>query len=167
MLKRILCIILVAIILGIALYFIPWRTEIRIHTTGAEVDSQGNILTEGEFVLEGWHCNYLFQQDTFEITSLELPNIGQPNFQIRGQQIMITDGKNIPSGTVFYSIYAFFYDPDTNGAESAKICFPLDFQYALFRLGDNSPGSRIFVTTGSDDPSPVEMLKEFYLLLTD
>ena len=76
----ILCLIGV-LLLGLALYYIPWPERVEFHSTGAELDRTGNIIAEGDYVVEGWRYHYLFKSDEFRLTHLQLPNVelGEPD----------------------------------------------------------------------------------------
>lgn len=155
------------LIIGLSLYFIPWPTEIAVRSTCVEVDRKGNILSaEGEIVLEGTYCNYLFQHDRFELTHLELPNVevaGIMTFNDGGPvRIIEMQGEYnhlfIPCG---------FYERKDDGTplhDSAHFSYIFtdpNFQYLLFM--DNSEEIHYYVTTAIDDPSPAEILEEFGL----
>ena len=167
-LKRIILLtILGLILLSLLLYYIPLPVYISLASPGAEVNDSGKIIAEGQIVLEGWRFNYLLQNDTFLLTRLELPNLDilDPiNFD-NGPAIIL----NGPKGTDFIWFPCGFLLPSSNGNENeadrqfANISATPDFRYVALSYG-GTPTPRIFVTTDADDPTPVEILTEFFLI---
>lgn len=66
-------IVFVLIILGLILWLVPYPERVELVMHGGEVDRQGNELVSGDIVLKGWRYHYLFQEDRFKATYLELP----------------------------------------------------------------------------------------------
>ena len=74
--KKIAILAAIAIVLiFLFLYFLAWPTKIEFTAPGAEVDSNGNVITSGTMVIQGWKYNYLFRDDLFRLTRLELPGL--------------------------------------------------------------------------------------------
>ena len=74
--KKIAILAAIAIVLiFLFLYFLPWPTKIEFTAPGAEVDSNGNVITSGTMVIQGWKYNFLFRDDLFRLTRLELPGL--------------------------------------------------------------------------------------------
>ena len=74
--KKIAILAAIAIVLiFLFLYFLSWPTKIEFTAPGAEVDSNGNVITSGTMVIQGWKYNYLFRDDLFRLTRLELPGL--------------------------------------------------------------------------------------------
>ena len=74
--KGIVILVVIGIfLLALALHLIPWPERMELHMNGAKVDKQGNVITEGEIVVEGWRYHYLFQSDKFRLTKIELPGV--------------------------------------------------------------------------------------------
>lgn len=156
------------LIIGLSLYCIPWPTEIAVRSTCVEVDRKGNILSdEGKIVLEGTYYNYLFQQDRFELTHLELPNVEVARI------MTFNDGGPVPimeiqNNNSFLYIPCGYYErkdvgtPLHDSTHFGSIHTNLDFQYLLFV--DNNEEIHYYVTTAADDPSPAEILEEFGLI---
>lgn len=66
-------IVLILIILGLVLWLVPYPERVELVMHGGEVDRQGNELVSGDIVLKGWRYHYLFREDRFKTTYLELP----------------------------------------------------------------------------------------------
>lgn len=171
--KRVTIVLIVFLLLALALYFVPWPRCIEFRSTCVEVDRQGNILSdEGEIIFEGTYYHYLFQRDTFQLTHLELPSVEViSTIEYSNGPPCVLDS---PKGYDFIWTVCSFEAPNPSATSrktetkfAAFFTHP-DFSYLVFEYSDNNQESipaRYFVTTGEDDPNPVDMLKEFCLYL--
>ena len=50
-------------LIGVALYYIPWPTWIDMEMTCSEVTQNGDVLSDGTVTIQGWQMNYLFKDD--------------------------------------------------------------------------------------------------------
>lgn len=67
--------VILLIISILAVCFLPWPERVELCMDGAKVDKQGNVITEGKIVVEGWQYHYLFQSEKFSPTKIELPGV--------------------------------------------------------------------------------------------
>lgn len=162
--KRIITVLIVLLILALAMYFVPCPRFIEFRSNCVVVDRQGNVLSdEGEIFLKGIYYHYLFQEDTFQLTDLELPTVDV--IKPLDDRCAIHDA---PRGYDFIWIPCGFLYTDPNGKpddvdlEFANIFTHPDFPYLIFQYGDMNTG-KYFVSTNTNAPTPVEMLKEFCL----
>ena len=65
-------------LIGVALYYIPWPTWIDMEMTCSEVTQNGDVLSDGTVTIQGWQMNYLFKDDQIIIDAIKLPGCSAP-----------------------------------------------------------------------------------------
>lgn len=154
--KGIVILILIGILLlALALYFIPWPERMELQMNGAKVDTQGNVITEGEIVVEGWRYHYLFQSDKFRLTKIELPGVkikwivdvqGDSGFSPWPRELIST-------GLCFLVQNDDYWRPDIITTE--------DYDFVVIHEYRNN---YVFIGTAEGTPDYVQILDRCYLL---
>lgn len=167
MAKRIGIILLAVLLAGLLLYYVPLPRTVEFHSPCVEVDRQGNILSnEGEILLKGTYYHYLFQPDTFSLTSLEIPGaevVSSVEYNNGPPHIM-----NSPKGYDFIwfvhgvNVSCTAYRPRTTDIHYISFFTHPDFPYLIFDY-NNHDELKYYITTNNGAPDPVSMLKEFCL----
>ncbi len=158
----IIIIVLVGVmLLGLAVHHIPIPRQIDVLLPGAEVTKEGTVIKDGVISLEGIYYDYLFQDDRFNATNLELPNIEVDSM------IEFSNGHphviNGPMEADFIWTTLGFYTPNSIDSNFANVFTHSDFNYMLLIItGQSEP--RYYIASGPNDPSYLEILQEFYII---
>ena len=136
-------VLLLLLILAILVCTLPWVSRIEGTMKGAEVDPDGTVIAEGEFVLEGKFYDYLLRDDQFKLLDIQVPNreTGKPSAYTAPAQ-------KLHSGLVFTHVYLELpeYDSDHNWYHGHLI-WTEDRSWFVLEITE-----RIFV--GSADETP-------------
>lgn len=107
--------VITILLLALALYLIPWPARVVLRTTGAEVDSVGNVIAEGNFVLEAQYQQSPDHEISFTLTHLELPNLEvlEPGKSTGDPAVFMSDPNDPERLVTTYSLVL----PHPNGKE--------------------------------------------------
>lgn len=160
---KIICIALCAVILvGLGLYFIPWRTNIKLEMYGAVVTEDGEVVYTTQVKISGTKDTYLFKKDRYNV-SLSLPEstIKSRTYKdgIVGPPV-IQDPEYYPYISTSYSLFC----AGINGFFHGR--FDLSFDKNVLILTNFEPEGEYLVASTDPDFDPLEIL-ETYLRATD
>lgn len=142
------------LLLALGLYFLPWPERVELRMNGAKVDRQGNAITEGEIIFEGWRYHYLFQSDKFKLTKVDLPDV-----QIGSIIDAQGDTGFYPSiGDTIRCIVGFWVPKD--GLWHARVFTTENYDYLVIYEDDGN----IFVASALEMPDYAQILDACYLL---
>ena len=67
--KRIITIVLIVVVLiGALLYFLPWPTCVNLTLNAAKLDKDGNAVGNSTITIKGVMLDYLFQEDCLNVS---------------------------------------------------------------------------------------------------
>lgn len=148
-------VIIALIILALALYFVPWPERMELSMDGAKVDKQGNVITEGEIVVEGWQYHYLFQSDKFRLTKIELPGVEVKSIiEVQGDSGFYPWFRDLISAGVCFGVQG-----DDYWTSNIITTESYDF-LAIYKIGS----SYVFIGAAEGTPNYAEILDRCGLL---
>ena len=165
--KWIILIVSALLILALILYFVPLPKPISVQLPGTEVDKKGNVIAQGEIVLEGIYFDYLFQKDRFRLGHLELPNLeGITVAQFSNGYPTIMDPPSDTDNFIWIpSIVALPIPGKPDGYTQSHFAYIFtrpDFNHFVVRIPLEGATSRYFIGTNEPSPDYGQILEEFY-----
>ena len=136
-----------------AISCLPWPTYVKYVLNAAEVDLYGNVIATGEMLIEGWIYTYVFQQDSFKLTCLQIPN--QQVDKVYAYSYALMEMYSAPGN---YHTYALVKLRDySSNSVTEYIC-------NIFFSGDQSVWivemkDRIFVGTTKESPDYIQEME--------
>lgn len=76
--KAIVIIVVSLLLAAGAVCYLAFPTQINLEMPCAELDEDGNLVSEGTLVLKGWKYDYLLKQDEFQLDDIKVPGLAIP-----------------------------------------------------------------------------------------
>ena len=143
--------LLLLLILAILVCTLPWVERIEGTVKGAEVDPDGSVIAEGEFVLEGKFYDYLLLEDRFKPAAIRVPSLELPVLSAHTSPVY-KDAAGLMYTTVFFLDQPEHAGPDD--LQTGRLVFPGDKSWFALEVA-----GRIFVGSPEADPDYAGILE--------
>ncbi len=157
--KRIIVrVLIIALIVGVLLYFVPWPTRVNLSLNAAKLNSNGEPVGQSPIIIKGWRLDYLFQPDQLDV------NI-QPFDYFAWIQLSKSNGKE---GVIFphhgdCQEIRFACCSQDDDISFCELLFTNDFKYVAFvRDGDEQ---RTYYVASADGQVSYKELAEYFRYL--
>lgn len=162
MMRKTVCFIilgflLLCITIGLCLYTIPATVAINNTLQATKLDHNGNVIGTEEIALQGAFKNYLFKDDTLE---LSIGSFGTFN------SIILANDNRGNTSTVpvvfadFYVMTFMAWDNTKDQSIFGTITASQDFEYWVFRVNHND-NPEYYVASASGEHTPDEIVQYF------
>lgn len=73
--KAIVTVVVSLLLAAGAICYLAFPTRINLEMPCAELDEDGNLVSEGMLVLKGWKYDYLLKTDRFQLEEIQVPGL--------------------------------------------------------------------------------------------
>lgn len=154
--KRIITIVLIVVVLiGALLYFIPWPTRVNLSLNAAKLDNNGQAVGNCTITIKGVMLDYLFQEDYLNASIYPFDGFNWIELTQNGNSNR--EGMILSHFQECKKIYCYASADD---ALFCELLFTKDFKYIAFVA--NYPGESTYYVTSSDEEVSVEQLAEYF-----
>lgn len=150
------------VLIGLGLYFIPWRTGINLEMYGAVVTEDGEVVYTTQVKISGVKDIYLFKKNRYDV-SLSLPESSIKSRTYTDGLVgppIIQDPEYYPYISTSYSLFCVGMNEFIHGR------FDLSFDKNVLVLRGFKPEGEYLVASTDPNFDPLEIL-ETYLRATD
>lgn len=157
--KRIITIVLiVAVLIGALLYFVPWPTRVNLVLNAAKLDKSGNSVGHSTITIKGVMYDYLFQKDSLSVSIYPFDDFAW---------VQLSD--NLPENRkgVIQShfqdckkIYCSAWDSSLEDSVFCELLFTKDFKYIAFV--SDTPETKTYYVASADNQVRFEDLAEYF-----
>lgn len=158
--RRILAICLIVVtLISLALYYIPWVTPFDLELNAVKLDKYGKVIDDVPISIQGIMKNYLFQQDSIDVTVDPFDDIKWmklSNYSNTNQTGVIFD-----YGKDWKKVHGYTY-PGT-----CDLLFTDNFKYIVLQRWDtfDGNGERYYYVASADESVPIEEVIEYFRYL--
>lgn len=157
--KRIITIVLIVVVLiGALLYFIPWPTRVNLSLNAAKLDKDGNAVGNSTITIKGVMLDYLFQEDCLNVSIYPFDNFKWIKLSNHGT----TNKRGIiyPHFQTCKKVYCY---TSTDDLVFCKLLFTKDFKYIAF-VAENATERTYYVASANTEVSTEELAEYFRYL---
>ena len=160
--KRIITlIVIIAVLIGALLYFVPWPTRVNLTLDAAKLDQNGNVVDNVTITINGVRLNYLFREDSLDVNIYPFDNFTWVTLSYYANKKRT--GVILPHSGDCVKIHCSASDPSSEFPPFCELLFTEDFKYVAF-VADRSE-SNIYYVASKDGAISTEALIEYFRYL--
>lgn len=157
--KRIIVrILIISLIVGALLYFIPWPTRVNLTLEASKLDQNGNVVSNTTITIKGVMLDYLFREDSLNVSIYPFDT---------HKWVKLTHNANTNRDGIIYrhSGDCFEISCYTNDASFCKLLFTKDFKYVAFVADEPGGETNTYYVASANSEVNTEDLIEYFRYL--
>lgn len=157
--KRIIIIVLVvSLLIGALLYFVPWPTRVDLTLDAAKLDQDGNVVSNTTITIKGVMLDYLFRKDSLDVSIYPFDNhkwVRLTNYSNENRKGVIH-----PHSGECVKVYCY-----TSEYSFCDLLFTKDFKYVAFVADVPGNGKNTYYVASANNEVSTEKLIEYFRYL--